>query len=160
MRYESKKIHVVYLEKGECTCRKWQLSGLPCGHVCAMARFAGLRSVDQLAQPWFLNKNLKGTYAGIIYPVRDVSSWHTPNDLPLVLPPVLGKNLPGRPKKKDRIPSKGEGRINNKCGRCGAQGHNRTRCNVPLPKKQVSINLLFKFGNVKKTKLIMLLLSD
>ncbi|GJZ21075.1 hypothetical protein Tco_0558114 [Tanacetum coccineum] len=97
-----------------------------------------LRSVDQLAKPWFLNANIKGTYAGIIYPLQDVSSWHTPHDFPLVLPPILGKNLPGRPKKKDRIPSQGEGRINNKCGRCGAQGHNRTRCNVPLPKKQTN----------------------
>ncbi|GJT59785.1 hypothetical protein Tco_1003318 [Tanacetum coccineum] len=110
---EHKKIHVVYLEKG-------------------------LRSVAQLAKPWFLNRNLKGTYSGIIYPVRDVSSWHTPDDFPLVLPPILGKNLPGRPKKKDRIPSQGEGRKNNNCGRCGSKGHNRTACNVPVPKKQTT----------------------
>nr|GFB20905.1 transposase, MuDR, MULE transposase domain protein [Tanacetum cinerariifolium] len=61
-----------------------------------------------------LQRNIKGTYAGIIYPLQDVSSWHTPHDLP----PILGKNLPGGPKKKDRIPSRGEGRINIKCGRC------------------------------------------
>nr|GEU85588.1 hypothetical protein [Tanacetum cinerariifolium] len=92
----------------------------------------------KLAILCFLNKDIKGIYARKIYPLQDVSSWHTPHDFPLVLPPILGKNLPGRPKKKDRIPSQGEGRINNKCGRCGAQGHNRTRCNVPLPKKQTN----------------------
>ncbi|GJX33009.1 hypothetical protein Tco_0242864 [Tanacetum coccineum] len=77
---EHKKIHVVYLEKG-------------------------LHSVAQLAKPWFLNRQFKGTYTRIIYPVRDVSSWHTPDDFPLLLLLILGKNLPGRPKKKDRIPS-------------------------------------------------------
>ncbi|GKB40996.1 hypothetical protein Tco_0885938 [Tanacetum coccineum] len=40
---------------------------------------------------------------------QDVSSWHTPDDIPLLLPPILGKNLPGRPKKKDHIPSQGKG---------------------------------------------------
>ncbi|GJT48685.1 hypothetical protein Tco_0974842, partial [Tanacetum coccineum] len=58
-------------------------------------------------------------------------------DIPLLLLLILGKNLPGRPKKKDRVPSQGEGRKNNKCGRCGSKGHNRTACNVPVPKKPV-----------------------
>ncbi|GJW72014.1 transposase, MuDR, MULE transposase domain protein [Tanacetum coccineum] len=137
---DNKKIHVVHLEKGECTCRKWQILGLPCGHVCAMASFAGLSSVTRLAKLLFLNKSLKGTYEGIIYPLQDVSSWHTPHDLQVVLPPILCKNQPGRPKNKDRIPSQGEGWINNKCGRCGAKGYNRTACNVPLPKHQTNLS--------------------
>nr|GEV31414.1 copia protein [Tanacetum cinerariifolium] len=98
----------------------------------------GLRSVTQLAKPWFLTRNLKGTYAGIIYPIRDVSSWHTPDDFPLLLPPILGKNLPGRPKMKDTIPSHSEGRKNNKCGRYGSKGHNQMACNVAVPKKQTT----------------------
>ncbi|GKB81339.1 transposase, MuDR, MULE transposase domain protein [Tanacetum coccineum] len=62
-----------------------------------------------LLQKWYYERRAKhqGTYSGIIYPLQDVSSWHTSHDFPLVLPPVLGKNLPGRPKKKDRIPSQG-----------------------------------------------------
>ncbi|GJY99512.1 hypothetical protein Tco_0516942 [Tanacetum coccineum] len=100
--------------------------------------FAGLSSVAQLAKPCLLNRNIKGTYEGIIYPLQDVSSWHTPHEFPLVLPPIMGKNLPGRPKRKNRIPSQGEGQINNKCGMYGAKGHNRTACNVPLPKQQTN----------------------
>ncbi|GJY79013.1 transposase, MuDR, MULE transposase domain protein [Tanacetum coccineum] len=141
------KKHAVYLEKGECTCQKWQLSGLPCSHKRAMARFAGLRSVAQLEKPWFLNRNLKGTYAGIIYLVRDVSSWHTPDDFLLLLPSILGKNLPGRSKKKDCIPSQGEGWKNNKCGRCGSKGHNRMACNVPVPKNQTTGSKRIKSTN-------------
>ncbi|GJX19027.1 transposase, MuDR, MULE transposase domain protein [Tanacetum coccineum] len=138
--WENKRIHVVYLEKGECMCRKRELSGLPCGHVCVVASYEGLSSVNNLAKPWFLNKTIKGTYEGIIYPVKDISTWQTPHDLQLLLPPVMGKKLPGRPKDKDRIRSQGEGPIITKCGRCGAMGHNRSGSNVPLPKFQLVKN--------------------
>ncbi|GJW11787.1 transposase, MuDR, MULE transposase domain protein [Tanacetum coccineum] len=85
---------------------RWQLSGLPCGHVCAVAR------------------------------VEDVSTWEIPNEIQQVFPPDMGKKQSGRPKNKDRIRSQGEGPIINKCGRCGVKGHNRTSCSVPLPKIQ------------------------
>ncbi|GJR76401.1 transposase, MuDR, MULE transposase domain protein [Tanacetum coccineum] len=133
---DNKMIHMVYLEKGECTCRRWQLSGLPCGHVCAIARVEALTNVNNLAKPWFLNSTIKATYEGIVYPVKDIPTWQTPNDLQVVLPPVMGNKLPGRPKNKDRIRSQGEGPILTRCGRCGAMGHNRTACNVPLPSVQ------------------------
>nr|GEW82034.1 putative copia-type protein [Tanacetum cinerariifolium] len=61
----------------------------------------------------------------------------TPNDLQVVLPPVIGNKLPGRPRNRDRIRSQREGPILTRCGRCGAMGHNRTACNVSLPSVQV-----------------------
>nr|GEX72626.1 transposase, MuDR, MULE transposase domain protein [Tanacetum cinerariifolium] len=93
-----------------------------------------------LLQKWYYERRAKhqGTYPGIIYPVQDVSSWHTLDDFPLVLPPILGKDLPGRPKKNDRIPSQGEKLKNNNYERYGSMGHNRTACNVPMPKKQTT----------------------
>ncbi|GJS44540.1 transposase, MuDR, MULE transposase domain protein [Tanacetum coccineum] len=134
---DNKMIHMVYLEKGECTCRRWQLSGLPCGHVCAIARVEALTNVNNLAKPWFLNSTIKATYEGIVYPVKDIPTWQTPNDLQVVLPPVMGNKLPGRPKNKDRIRSQGEGPILTRCGRCLAMGgHNRMAYNVWLPSVQ------------------------
>nr|GEX73558.1 transposase, MuDR, MULE transposase domain protein [Tanacetum cinerariifolium] len=35
---DHRALHVVNLTKGECSCHKWKLSGLPCGHVCAVSR--------------------------------------------------------------------------------------------------------------------------
>ncbi|GJT03260.1 hypothetical protein Tco_0824429 [Tanacetum coccineum] len=101
-----------------------------------VARVEGLTSVNQLAKPWFLNKTLKGTYAGLFFPVTDVSTWEIPNEIQQVLPPDMGKKQSARPKNRDRIRSQGEGPIINKCGRCGVKGHNRTSCSVPLPKIQ------------------------
>ncbi|GJV31185.1 transposase, MuDR, MULE transposase domain protein [Tanacetum coccineum] len=40
-------IRAVNLQTGICECRKWQLSGIPCGHVIAMTRFMGLTDCVQ-----------------------------------------------------------------------------------------------------------------
>nr|GEU49850.1 hypothetical protein [Tanacetum cinerariifolium] len=76
--YNKREVHQVDLVAFECTCRKWQLFGLPCGHVCAVCR------------------------------VSDTKPWQAPNDLQLVLPPVMNKRPAGRPKNKDHILSTNE----------------------------------------------------
>ncbi|GJU13444.1 transposase, MuDR, MULE transposase domain protein [Tanacetum coccineum] len=108
---DNQGIHTVYLKKGECTCRRWQLSGLPCGHVCAVARVEGLTSVNQLAKPWFLNKTIKGTYTGLFFPVTYVSTWEIQNEIQQVLPPYMGKKQSGRPKKEIALVHKGRDRL-------------------------------------------------
>nr|GEV39568.1 hypothetical protein [Tanacetum cinerariifolium] len=94
----------------------------------AKIRVKGLTNVNNLAKSWSLNSKIKAAYEGIIYPVKDIPTWQTPNDLQVVLLPVMGNKLPGRPKNRDRIRSQKEGPILTRCGRCGAMG-----CNVPLP---------------------------
>ncbi|GKD95735.1 transposase, MuDR, MULE transposase domain protein [Tanacetum coccineum] len=122
--WDNQGIHTIYLKKGKCTCRRWQLSGLPCGHVCTVARVEGLTSVNQLGKPWFLNKTIKGTYAGLFFLVTDVSTWEITNEIQQVLPPDMGKKQSGRPKNRDHIRLQGERSIIDKCGRCGVKGHN------------------------------------
>ncbi|GKA19849.1 transposase, MuDR, MULE transposase domain protein [Tanacetum coccineum] len=102
---DNKMINMVYLKKCECTCQRWQLSGLPCGHVCAISKVEALTNVNNLAKPWFLNSTIKATYEGIVYPVKDIPTWQTPNDLQVVLPPVMGNKLPSRSKNRDQIRS-------------------------------------------------------
>lgn len=136
---DTKKCHIVDLEQGECTCRQWQLSGIPCGHVCAVGRFAGLSSVKKLAKAWFFNSTLKGTYGDIIYPLKDVTMWDTPADIQCVSPPVATKRPAGRPKKRNRILSQGEVPTRNSCGRCGGAGHNRLTCNALIVKEKVYV---------------------
>ncbi|GJS73310.1 hypothetical protein Tco_0706151 [Tanacetum coccineum] len=125
---------------------RWQLSGLPCGHVCAITRVKALTNVNNLAKPWFLNSTIKATYEGIVYPIKDIPTWQTPNDLQVVLPHVMGNKLPSRPKNKDRIRSQREGPILTRCGKCGAMGHNRTTCNVPLPSVQEANHEVYQQG--------------
>ncbi|GJY42192.1 hypothetical protein Tco_0429462 [Tanacetum coccineum] len=67
----------------------------------------------------------RGTYEGLFFPVKDVSTGKFHIDIQQVLHTVMGRNV-----------WEGEGPIINKCGRCGVKGHNRTACTVPLPKIQ------------------------
>ncbi|GJW31155.1 RNA-directed DNA polymerase, eukaryota [Tanacetum coccineum] len=47
---DNKIVHVVDLAKRECSCLKWQLLGLPCGHVCAMSRCLGMTNCNKWAK--------------------------------------------------------------------------------------------------------------
>ncbi|PWA93179.1 transposase, MuDR, MULE transposase domain protein [Artemisia annua] len=126
--------HIVDFLKRECSCRQWQLSGLPCGHVCAVCRSEGLTNCNQWALPWFTKTNLKGTYHEMVFPLPDERNWHNPGNLPKLKPPAMVKQQSGRPKNKDRFPSKNEEPISKQCGRCGCKSHTREACMQPLPK--------------------------
>ncbi|GJW37348.1 transposase, MuDR, MULE transposase domain protein [Tanacetum coccineum] len=125
---DRRRIQTVELCNGTCTCRKWQVSGLPCGHVLAICRVIGLTDCNRLAKGWFMRIALKGTYQELVYPVGEVSSWQIPNYLPDVKPPHMDKQPSGRPKSTKRIRSQGEEPVTVRCGRCGARGHNRQGC--------------------------------
>ncbi|GJT35569.1 transposase, MuDR, MULE transposase domain protein [Tanacetum coccineum] len=133
---DRRRMHTVELYSGTCTCRKWQLSGLPCGHVLAVCRVMGLTDFNHLAKGWFRRKALEGTYQELVYPVGEDSSWQRPNYLQVVKTPLMDKKLAGRPKRKARIRSQGEEPVLVRCGRCGACGHNRNSCRETIPQKK------------------------
>ncbi|GJZ24592.1 transposase, MuDR, MULE transposase domain protein [Tanacetum coccineum] len=130
-----REVHQVDLVAFQCSCRKWQLSGLPCGHVCAVCRVLGLTNCNLWAKPWFKKTTLKTTYQEMVYPLKDPKMWQAPNDLQLVLPPVMIKRPTGRPKNKDRILSTNKASTVASCTRYGIKGHNCNGCNQPFPTK-------------------------
>ncbi|GJU29754.1 transposase, MuDR, MULE transposase domain protein [Tanacetum coccineum] len=127
------EVHQVDLVAFQCSCRKWQLSRLPCGHVCAVCRVSGLTNCNLWAKMWFKKITLKSTYQEMVYPLKDPKMWQAPNDLQLVLPPVMIKRPAGRPKNKKCILSNNESATIPSCTRCGMEGHNRNGCNQPFP---------------------------
>nr|GEV65241.1 hypothetical protein [Tanacetum cinerariifolium] len=134
---DNKTVHIVDLVKRQCSCLKWQLSGLPCGHVCAMSRCVRMKNCNKWEKWWFSKRTLKATYQELLYPLPDQNVWVTPNDLKVVLPPALVKPQPVRPKKKDKIKSKGEDQLIIRCSRCDTIGHSQDVCHSALP-SQVS----------------------
>ncbi|GJY70848.1 transposase, MuDR, MULE transposase domain protein [Tanacetum coccineum] len=64
---DSQYIHEVNLQAGTCECRKWQLSGLPCGHVIAVTWFLGLTDCVQYVSDWFKKPKYQGTYSESIH---------------------------------------------------------------------------------------------
>ncbi|GLU04917.1 hypothetical protein SLE2022_220450 [Rubroshorea leprosula] len=130
--------HVVKFNDNTCTCRYWQLSGVPCPHALACIRYKRW-SVDDYISDFYKKEKFLAAYA---YPLQCIrkgtKAWKVVGEEELLPPPV--KSMPGRPRKKRR--HKGEpqkirrGKLRKLTGRgrkmtckvCGSEGHNRRTC--------------------------------
>ncbi|GJW16961.1 transposase, MuDR, MULE transposase domain protein [Tanacetum coccineum] len=130
---DRRRVHRVDLNTRSCSCHKWQLSGIPCGHVIAVARVMGCTDCSELALGWFRKTTLYSTYQELVYPLGESSTRHCPDGLQVVKPPKMDFPKPGRPKKIDRIKSQGEEPIQVRCSRCSVRGHTRASCHEPIP---------------------------
>lgn len=134
-RIQGKRQFHVNLNQHTCSCRKWQICGLPCAH--AMAAISKMqRSVYDYVHVFYKRAAYDRAYQRYISPMSSPEVWPKTQHRPLK-PPACVKQ-PGRPKKK-RIKEVGEVRkcatklprydTNNiHCGRCGAEGHNSRSC--------------------------------
>ncbi|GJT92048.1 transposase, MuDR, MULE transposase domain protein [Tanacetum coccineum] len=105
---DRRRVHQVDLTSRTCTCHKWQLSGIPCGHVIAVSRKIGCTVYSHLALGWFRKTTLYSTYQDLVYPMGEPSSWVRPDGLQVVKPPNMNFRTAGRPKNTDSIKSQGE----------------------------------------------------
>ncbi|GJS71724.1 transposase, MuDR, MULE transposase domain protein [Tanacetum coccineum] len=125
-------IREVNLQAGTCECRKWQLSGIPCGHVIAVTRFLGLTDYVQYVSDWFKKLKYQGTYSESIHFLRNMQQWEFPQNIQKAIPPRMDNPQPGRPKNTKRIQSQGEEPRVIHCSRCTQAGHRRDQCNKPF----------------------------
>ncbi|XP_021998068.1 uncharacterized protein LOC110895088 [Helianthus annuus] len=121
-----------------CSCRVWQVSGLPCGHVIAVSKFLGETDCSHYAFRCYSNEVYKKTYEEAINPLPHKSEWEIPEDLINVRPPHMTKRQSGRPRANNRILSRGEEPTPLYCGRCKTHGHHRDVCSAPIPSQQRS----------------------
>ncbi|XP_050370617.1 uncharacterized protein LOC126788652 [Argentina anserina] len=130
-------VHYVALDLKRCTCRRWDISGLPCGHaVCAI--FSIKKSHADFVDDYYTKDTYMKAYDPIMYPIAGVEEWekiHRP------IAPILYRRQPGRPPKMARNLSAGEveppagankfpkvyySQIT--CKMCGKKGHNSRTC--------------------------------
>jgi len=121
-----------------CSCRYWQVSGIPCRHACA-ALFTISDEPNNYVNTCFSIDQYKITYQHVLQPVEHESAWPvSPNPKPL--PPRV-KKMPGRPQTKRRMDpsermnsSTKSSRVGTKirCTRCNGLGHNTKTCSVQL----------------------------
>ena len=130
----------VYLRDRTCTCRLWQISGLPCCHAISAILKIG-RNPNDYADQCYSRDLFFQIYENVLYPISGKSLWPQ-SDIPILDPP-LACVQPGRPKKARRKGSS-ENRsgvhvgTNNvqklrkhvimHCRRCGQAGHNAATC--------------------------------
>ncbi|GJT78728.1 transposase, MuDR, MULE transposase domain protein [Tanacetum coccineum] len=129
-------IREVNLQTCICECRKWHLSGLPCGHVISVTRFLGLTDFVQYVSDWFKKPKYQGTYSESIHFLRNMQQWEFPQNIQKAIPPRMDNPQPGRPKNKKRIQSQGEEPRVIYCSRCTQAGHRRDQCNKPFVVEQ------------------------
>nr|GMC68828.1 uncharacterized protein LOC109154411 [Ipomoea batatas] len=136
------KAFKVDLGQRQCSCRGWDLTGIPCSHAVAAIRKQSESPEDYVHQCYTVDSYLRA-YEPAILPIQSSELWHKV-DLPAPLPPKY-KAQPGRPKKKRKIDpvqeskqlkrpvrTKKVGEVK-RCRVCGMTGHNKTTCKGKNP---------------------------
>ncbi|GJY37347.1 pentatricopeptide repeat-containing protein [Tanacetum coccineum] len=117
-----------------CSCRMWQLSGLPCSHAIAVI-FKLNRRAEEYVPDCFRKRMFHDAYHQYLTPVGGMNFWPDCSEMSKVLPPKP-KKMPGRPRKK-RIRASHETKYPNKisrsgvqmtCSNCFQRGHNNSSC--------------------------------
>ncbi|XP_039125133.1 uncharacterized protein LOC120261340 [Dioscorea cayenensis subsp. rotundata] len=119
---------VVDIESWECTCRKWQITRLPCVHAIAVIDHSG-KSVYDYCSQYYTTACYSMTYSASINRVPDIENIISSQG-PTSYPPPSSRP-PGRPKRKRISPYKTSTRPLH-CSRCKQPGHNKATCNAQL----------------------------
>ncbi|KAL0446319.1 UNVERIFIED_CONTAM: hypothetical protein Slati_1759800 [Sesamum latifolium] len=132
----------VDLEMRTCTCRIWQLSGIPCKHACSAIFNQNLQPED-MVHPYYNVETYKQVYEPAILPISGETLWTETGFIP-PLPPNFGRGS-GRPAgARNREPDEPNVKTAKKIGKkpvklrrqkvkhhgkiCGEEGHNAKRC--------------------------------
>ena len=118
-----------------CTCRAWQVSGVPCQHAIAVIYFLH-REPDEYVSGWYKKDLFVATYNHYIQGMNGMDQWPS-TEYQKPLPPIK-RRMPGRPQHKRRRDvteddGKNRKRVSrvgqiNHCKLCGKTSHNQRSC--------------------------------
>ncbi|XP_042989569.1 uncharacterized protein LOC122316819 isoform X2 [Carya illinoinensis] len=121
-------VDVVDIDHWNCSCKEWQLTGLPCCHAIAVFDCIGRSPYDYCSR-YFTVENYRLTYAESIHPVPNVDrpiEGESVDAIVTVTPPPT-KRPPGRPKMK-QAESIDIIKRQLQCSKCKGLGHNKKTC--------------------------------
>ncbi|KAM0914817.1 hypothetical protein ACQ4PT_011247 [Festuca glaucescens] len=128
--------YIVDIQKRSCSCRRWDLSGIPCWHALSALRHDKISPESYVHDCYSIERYCKA-YEHIIWPCRDVREWDKVDAMAIKAPKIVKKV--GRPQKNRRQqPEEKEGKNGYKkmskhgttihCSYCGHPGHNKSGC--------------------------------
>ncbi|KAF3970266.1 hypothetical protein CMV_006028 [Castanea mollissima] len=122
-----------------CSCRDWQLHGIPCSHAVA-ALISCRKDIYAFTEKCFTVASYRQTYAEEIHPIPGKLEWRRGDvapmdDDPQVVRPPKFRRPPGRPENK-RICVEDLNREKHTvhCSRCNQTGHYKTTCKAEIMK--------------------------
>ncbi|XP_057760884.1 uncharacterized protein LOC130981304 [Arachis stenosperma] len=128
----------VDLSAHECSCRKWQLSGILCTHAISCINFKGL-DIDAFVDNCYKKAAYVKCYDSVINPLNGPDLWEK-TSFDNVMPPPY-RRPSHRPVKKrkrgpDEAPDSSQTHLSRRgqiqrCSNCGESGHKRGGCKKP-----------------------------
>ncbi|CAI0424029.1 unnamed protein product [Linum tenue] len=124
---------VVDVDHWDCSCKGWQLSGLPCSHALAVIGCIGRSPYDYCSR-YFSTDCYRLTYSESVHPIPQVErpSERKPlNGGVVTITPPPTRRPPGRPTTKKYVTQETMKR-QLQCSRCKGLGHNKSTCKENL----------------------------
>ena len=133
---------VVDLVAGTCSCRIWDITGIPCAHVVS-AIYAQREVPENYVSHYYKKETFLATYGVMINPMPSADEWPQ-TDFDPILPPDTRVQV-GRPKKARKRAvdePRDASRIKRtcdttKCGNCHQWGHNSRGCKRPINRNRI-----------------------
>ena len=146
VRQGNQEAYGVDLQKLECTCRQWQLTGIPCPHAITAIYFIGKQPEEYVSKS-FKVSTYRSIYEFNILPVGGIDMWKKREHVPMK--PPLERRMPGRPtlnRTKDKSELKNNKHVSRPprtmtCQNCGVMGHNKKGCTKHMETGQPSAQI-------------------
>jgi len=132
----------VKLREGTCSCRQWQLRGLPCEHAMAVIDKEKLWVYDYV-NPCYKAATQRTIYLNVVHPMEThdhgtvdentgavVGGEELDDDFNRRILPPKNQRPPGRPKRR-RIESQTQRVRPRRCSKCHELGHYKSTCRNP-----------------------------
>jgi hypothetical protein len=131
------KSYEVNLDNRTCSCRKWDLTGLPCNHAVS-AIYKAKGQPEDFVSDFFKKPMYMDSYNHVFSPMPGQHGW-TKTNTEDIMPPSFKDHQKGRKQEKRRRgkfeppkPKETSRMATITCGNCKVQGHRYTNCSQPL----------------------------
>lgn len=131
----SERSDIVNIRSNSCSCRGWELCGLPCSHAIA-ALISSKKDVYAFTGKYLTAASYRAAYAEEIHPIPGKVEWKKDgeatvrDEIQIVRPPKV-KRPPGRPEKKRMcVEDLNREKHTVHCSRCNRTGHYKSTCRL------------------------------